>query len=140
MDLLPAMLRGDSGGSKFGESMLEVDKPVASASFSFKLRLDFDGSNCLTVQMVQTKRKMVQTERLQITGSSLLIGLERSKLIEILVEERLPNCWANRRPRSPVQVDRYTLICISIEKANILLVNSCGSFYCCSLNRQLARQ
>jgi hypothetical protein len=46
MDLLPAMLRADdTGRSKAGGSRLE-DKPAAAASFSFKLRLDFDGSNC----------------------------------------------------------------------------------------------
>lgn len=57
MDLLPAMLRGESGGLKSGVSMLEVDKPVASASFSFKLRLDFDGSICSIVPYTGTKKK-----------------------------------------------------------------------------------
>lgn len=46
IDLLPAMLRADdTGRSKICGSRLE-DKPAAAASFSFKLRLDFDGSNC----------------------------------------------------------------------------------------------
>jgi hypothetical protein len=42
IDLLPAMLRADdTGRSKICGSRLE-DKPAAAASFSFKLRLDFD--------------------------------------------------------------------------------------------------
>lgn len=42
-DLLPVK-RGGRGGSKTGGSKL-VAKPDAAASFSFKWRLDFDGSN-----------------------------------------------------------------------------------------------
>jgi hypothetical protein len=73
IDLLPAMLRADdTGRSKAGGSRL-VDRPAAAASFSFKLRLDFDGSNCsFSPKRQSMTKKSKLKKKLVLTHLSVL--------------------------------------------------------------------